>query len=158
MTRSSELVFRRALTLSKTREEVTVKSVLTQPITSVPTSLFHVDGSMRNTTKAELLHKLEEHGPGVKLLPKHLVSSTIYISDALAVLQMMSGDKHISFQQLANVNMDTLLHCFRDADTVVDEFDRYDSKKVCKICRKGKIALNQFLSQYITGKAMRELW
>ena len=85
MTISSELVFRRALTLSKTREEVSMKSVLTQPVTSVPTSLFHEDGSMRKTTKAELLHKLEENGPGVKLLSKHEVSSTIYIRDAMAV-------------------------------------------------------------------------
>ncbi|MEW8487175.1 MAG: hypothetical protein AB2705_18515 [Candidatus Thiodiazotropha sp.] len=41
----------------------------------------------------------------------------------------MPGDKHASFQQLANVYMDTLLHCFRDADTVVDVFDRYDNKQ-----------------------------
>ena len=71
----------------------------------------------RKTTKAELLHKLEENGPGVKLLSKHEVSSTIYIRDAMAVLQMMPGDKHASFQQLANVYMETLLHCFKDADT-----------------------------------------
>ncbi|MEW8545029.1 MAG: hypothetical protein AB2693_16010 [Candidatus Thiodiazotropha sp.] len=57
---SSELVFRKALTLSKTRKEVSVKSVLNQPVTSVPTSLFHEDGSMRKTTKTELLHKLED--------------------------------------------------------------------------------------------------
>ena len=41
---------------------------------------------------------------------------------------MMSGDKHASFQQLANVYMDTLLHCLRDANTVVDIFDSYDNK------------------------------
>ena len=89
---------------------------------------------MRKTTKAELLHKLEENGPGVKLLPKHVhvVSSTIYIRDAMAVLQMMSGDKHALFQQLTNVYMDTLLHCFRDADTVVDVLDRYDNKESVK--------------------------
>ena len=77
---------------------------------------------------AELLYKLEENGPGVKLLPKHVVSSTIYIHDAMAVLQMMSSDKNASFQQLANVCMDTLLHCLRHADTVVDVFDNYGNK------------------------------
>ena len=66
---------------------MSVKSVLAQPVTSVPTSLFHEDSSMRNTTKAELLHKLEENGPGVKVLSKQEVSSTIYIRDAMAVLQ-----------------------------------------------------------------------
>ena len=59
MTVRSELVFRRALTLSKTRE-VSIKSEPTQPVTSVLTSLFHKNGSMRKTTKAELLHKQEE--------------------------------------------------------------------------------------------------
>ena len=60
-----------------------MKSVLTQPVTSVPISLFHEDDSVGKTTKAELLYKLEEHGPGVMLLPKHVVSSTIYIRDAM---------------------------------------------------------------------------
>ena len=49
------------------------------------------------TTKAELLYKLEEHGLVVKLLPKYVASSTIYIRDAMAVLQMMSGDKQASY-------------------------------------------------------------
>ena len=41
------------------------------------------------------------------------------IRDAMAVLQMMPDDKHASFQQLANVYMETLLHCFRDADMLL---------------------------------------
>ena len=92
MTISSELVFWRFLTLSKTREEVSIKSEPTQPVTSVLTSLFHKDGSMRKITKAELLHKLEENGPGVKLLPTHVGTAAIYIRDAMAILQMMRGD------------------------------------------------------------------
>ena len=71
-----------------------------QPVTSVPTSLFHEDGSIRKTTKAELLHKLEDFGAGVRILPKLEVSATIYIRDAMAVLQMMPGDKHTSFNSL----------------------------------------------------------
>ena len=58
---------------------------------------------MRKPTKAELPHKLEENGPGVKLLPKHVVSSVIYIGDAMAVLPIPPGDKYASFQQLGNV-------------------------------------------------------
>ena len=85
-----------------------------------------------------MLHELEENGPGVKLLLKHLVSSTIYIRNAVVVLQMMPGDEHASFQQLANVYIDTLLYCFRDADTVVDVFDRHDSKKSVKSAERGR--------------------
>ena len=56
MTISSELVFRRTLTLSKIGEKVSMN----QPVTSVPTSLFHEDVSIRKATKAESLHKLED--------------------------------------------------------------------------------------------------
>ena len=56
----------------------------------------------------------------------------------MAVLQMMSGDKHASFQQLANIYIDTLLPCLRDADTVVDVFDSYDNKVSVKSAEKGK--------------------
>ena len=62
----------------------------------------------------------------------------LYIRDSMAVLQIMPVDKHASFLQLANIYMDSLLHCFRDADTVGDAFDRYDNKDSVKICRKGK--------------------
>ena len=92
-------------------------------------SLFHEDGSIRKTTKAELLFKLKENGPGVKLLPEHVVTSIIYIRNAMAVLQMMPGDKNLSFQQLANLYTTARLHCFTasDVDTIVDVFDRYDN-------------------------------
>ena len=62
----------------------------------------------------------------------------LYIRDSMAVLQIMPVEKHASFLQLANVYMDSLLHCIRDADTVGDAFDRYDNKDSVKICRKGK--------------------
>ena len=50
----------------------------------------------------------------------------------MAILKIMLGNKHASFQQLANVYMDTIVRCFRDADTVVDVFDRYDNKESVK--------------------------
>ncbi|MEW8545028.1 MAG: hypothetical protein AB2693_16005 [Candidatus Thiodiazotropha sp.] len=60
------------------------------------------------------------------------MASAIYICDAMAVLQMMPGDKYTSFQQLSSVYMETLLRCFREADVVVDVFDRYDNKQSIK--------------------------
>ncbi len=60
VTISPEVVFRRALTLSGTRPGVSMTEVLKHPITSVPSSLFHEDGSMRKTNKSILAHKLEE--------------------------------------------------------------------------------------------------
>lgn len=44
-----ELVFRRALTIAKARGDVSMDFIMSQPITSVPTSIFHEDGTMRKT-------------------------------------------------------------------------------------------------------------
>ena len=64
---------------------------------------------MRKITKAELLHKLEENGPGVKLFPTHVGTSTIYIRDAMAMLQMMPCDIRPHF---SNKQMFTWIHFF----------------------------------------------
>ena len=56
---SPELVFRRALVLATSRDDITVEKVLSFPIGPIPTSLFHEDGTMRKTNKANLCHALE---------------------------------------------------------------------------------------------------
>ena len=153
-----------------------MKSVPNQPATSVSTSLFHEDGSMRKTTTTELLHNFEDFGAGVRTLPKHKVSS-IYICDAMAILQMMPGDKNtLHFNSLQVLTWEL----FREADIFVDVFDRYDNKESVKSAERvrGQYAgpagrqyqviagrsippwqrlmvksLNQFLCQYVTEKA-----
>ena len=77
------------------------------------------------------------------------------IRDAMAVLQMMPGDKHASFLKLANVYIETLLHCFRDADTVVDVFDRYDNKESVKIRRKGKASKCRFNRKSVSSESRK---
>ena len=44
---NSELVFRRALVLANSRDDVTVEKVLSFPVGPIPTSLFHDYGTMR---------------------------------------------------------------------------------------------------------------
>jgi hypothetical protein len=56
---SPELVFRRALVLAGCREDVTIEKILSFPIGPVPISIFHEDGTMRKTSKADLSHQLE---------------------------------------------------------------------------------------------------
>ncbi|CAC5419984.1 unnamed protein product [Mytilus coruscus] len=51
-----ELVFRRALALKNVRDEVTVEKVLAYPIGRIPTSIFHDDGLMRKSCKADFIH------------------------------------------------------------------------------------------------------
>ncbi|MES9879249.1 MAG: hypothetical protein ABW185_00005 [Sedimenticola sp.] len=136
VTIGSELVFRRALTLSKTRGDATMKTVLSRPVTSIPTALFHEDGTMRKNTKADLTHKLEEHGTGITCIPVHAAASTVYIRDAMSILQAMTGDVYKSFDQLADSYMASLLRHFNGADTVIEVYDRYDNKDSVKAAER----------------------
>jgi hypothetical protein len=56
---SPELIFRRALVLAGCREDVTIEKILSFPIGPVPISIFHENGTMRKTSKADLSHQLE---------------------------------------------------------------------------------------------------
>jgi hypothetical protein len=48
------------MVLANCREDITVEKVLSFPIGPIPTSLFHDDGTMRKTSKADLAHQLEQ--------------------------------------------------------------------------------------------------
>ncbi len=54
VTVNPEVIFRRTLTLTDCRN-----STLSHTVDSVPTSIFHPDGTMRKSNKVELGHKLE---------------------------------------------------------------------------------------------------
>ena len=56
---NSEVVFRRAFLKSKSRDDINMETVMSHPITVIPTSLFHDDGLMRKNKKSELCHKLK---------------------------------------------------------------------------------------------------
>ena len=58
---SAEIVFRTALKIAQVRHDTALlQEVISHPITAVPTSMFHEDGTMRKTVKAELTHVLEK--------------------------------------------------------------------------------------------------
>ena len=123
---SSELVFRRALTIANCRDDITVDNILSHPIGPVPISLFHEDGTMRKCTKAELGQKLEEAIVSQETLPARDKCSTIYIRDSMAVIQMIKGNNFETFNDLGAAYLRQLIGCFDRALTVVDVFDRYD--------------------------------
>ena len=123
---SSELVFRRALVLSGSRPDANLDMVLPKPVTSVPTSLFHEDGSMRKNTKADLIHCLEKSVPVETVLPCGERRDRVYIRDAMSIIQATSGDRFNTFDDLGEHYLNQLLLGFHTADTVVDVFDRYD--------------------------------
>jgi hypothetical protein len=53
-----ELVFRRALVLANSRDDVTVEKVLSFPVGPIPTSLFDDDGTTRTECKPYICHQL----------------------------------------------------------------------------------------------------
>ena len=58
-------------------------------------AIFHADGTMRNTNKAELGHQLEAQVERVSELPQSTTSTTVYIRDAMPAIQMMGGTNSI---------------------------------------------------------------
>ena len=139
---SAELIFHHALTLAKSREDVTVNSVLSYPIGPVPTSMFHDDGTMRKTAKAELGQKLDEVAETKHELPDFDKDVSIYIRDAMALIQAMHGTRHTSFGSLAMDYMNRLMKGFNSANTVVEVFDRYDIADTVKYAERERRANN----------------
>jgi hypothetical protein len=99
---SPELVFHRALTLSGCRDDINLDRVLSHPVGPVPTSLFYDDGTVRKCTKAGLGHKLEEKATKYSKLPPFNKTETVYIRDAIAVIQMMDASKYRMLDDLAS--------------------------------------------------------
>ena len=54
-------------------------------------AIFHADGTLRKTNKAELGHQLEAQVERVPELPQSTTSITVYIRDAMPAIQMMGG-------------------------------------------------------------------
>ena len=65
---NSDVLFRRLLVFSKQRE-VSMETVMSHELAAVPPSLFYDDGSMRKTTKAELVKRLESVVEETQQLP-----------------------------------------------------------------------------------------
>ena len=127
----AEMAFRRALTLSKIRENINMDSILSMPLTAVPTALFHEIGSiMRSTTKSDLLHRLEEETSAVKTLPGRNPSEVVYIRDAMAELHKLEGKKFQTFDKFAEHYTCELTKAFSFADKVIDVFDHYREDSV----------------------------
>ncbi|KAG1673357.1 Ankyrin-1 [Nymphon striatum] len=83
----TEILFRRLLSVSKNCE-VDMRSVLSFELAAVPPSLFHDDGSMRKTTKAELTKKLEESCTNVRCI--HIEAQRDHVEVVRALL--MKGE------------------------------------------------------------------
>ena len=128
-----EIVFRRALVLANSRDDVTIVNILSHHVGPIPVSMFHEDGTMRKSCKSDLVQQFENEVSPVLSLPDFDPSLTNYIRDGMALIQSMDAKKHRTFGDLAIDYCRELTSCFAKAHTVADAFDRrYDVKKLGK--------------------------
>ena len=83
-----EIVFRRAMSLARCRDDVSMATVLGHPIGPVPMAIFHADGTMRKTKKAELGHQLEAQVERVSQLPSYFKQLLIGFQKADTVVEV----------------------------------------------------------------------
>jgi hypothetical protein len=86
--------------LATCRDDITVEKVLSFPIGPIPSSLFHEDGIMRKTNKADLCHALESDVTSISQLTPFDRSSTVLIQDDMALLQSMNVEAFKTFGQV----------------------------------------------------------
>ena len=84
---SSEVVFRRALTLANCRQDVTLETVLSHLVGPVSASMFHDDGTMRKRVKADLALGLEDGVNSLVELNNTNKDLSVLIRDAMAIIQ-----------------------------------------------------------------------
>ena len=112
---------------------------MSHPIGAVPSSTFHEDGTMRKNAKSELTSVLKNHAASVfeiSVVP----SETVYIKDAMALLQIIDGKDNKTFDDLEKFYAKLLLQHFNKADTAIEVFDRYNTKLSIKADERARIA------------------
>ena len=124
---SPELIYQRALILASVRPEVNLATVLSYPVTAVPPTLFKEDGSKRMTTKADLLHGLEDSvKASVPHLPDTECDVSAHILDAMAELQRMNMRNMKTFNDNGEACLNKIPKLFEQSEKVHFVFDRYD--------------------------------
>ena len=105
-------VFRRALVLANSRDDVTIDNILSHPVGPISVSMFHEDGTMRKSYESDLGKQFENEVSPVLSLPDFDPSLTTYIRDSMALVQCMNAKKHKTFGDLATDYCKPLTSCF----------------------------------------------
>ena len=127
---SAEFIFRRALSLTKSRSDASTSSVVSRPITAVPTMLFKEDGSRQKTSKSDLLTEwLEDHVSSPPSLPDKGKTTGEYIIDGMANIQAVKdGNSFKTFNDLGNKFLMGIRALMNTSDEVHQVYDRYDQE------------------------------
>ena len=126
-----ELIFRRALCLTKFREDADLEIILNHPIGSVPVALFHEQGSQRKTVKSELGAYLESKCDNDTPFERD-VNHTVYIRDAMSIIHAMPVQTCTVFDDIGALYIQGIARSMQRAHTIIDVFDRYDNEMSIK--------------------------
>lgn len=123
----SEFMFRRIMCAARF-QEIDINDLLSYELTLVPSALFHEDGSMRKSAKAELCHRLEQNTEKMDLPPN--VDS--YIIDGMVLIQELKPTSSMTFNDLGQIFLKRILSSGRKYNarrfTVI--FDNYISQSL----------------------------
>jgi hypothetical protein len=87
---------------------------------------------MRKTSKADLVHQLEQNVSIIQTLPIFDISRTTLIRDDMPLLQSTNAKRFRTFGEMALDFVKNQISCFQFTSVVVDIFDRYDIQNSIK--------------------------
>ena len=87
---------------------------------------------MRKTSKADLVHQLEQNISIIQTLPIFDISRTTLIRDDMPLLQSINAKRFRTFGEMALDFVKNQISCFQFTSIVVDIFDRYDIQNSIK--------------------------
>lgn len=119
-----------------------MRKVLSYELAAVPPSMFHDDGSVRKTNKADLAKKLEANMDEILVLPSQnsptSSQSAAYLIDGMAMCQAMNENHFKTFNDLGKMVLDRIVRLLKNSDmdpsidVVTLVFDRYDREQSIK--------------------------
>lgn len=103
-----------------------LEEVLKYELTSIPLSLFHLDGTMRKTTKSNLLKEFElESGSSTSI--SKATNTSCSVVDFMAVTQSLANSSSlVTFGDLALCVEKIIVTIFKESAVVIVVPDRYD--------------------------------
>ena len=103
-------------------------------ICPIPTSLFHDDGTMRKTSKADLAHQLEQD----------VAQYNTTCDTGITLLQSINAKRFRTFGEMALDFVKNQISCFQFTSVVVDIFDRYDIQSSIKKAERDRRSKSVF--------------
>ena len=138
-----------------------IEKVVCFPIGPVPGALFDEFGAMRKTTKSDLGKKLEkevEESVVFGQLPQFARERTVYIRDAMCLIQCITPANGSTYNGIANDYNAGVMHSFAKGNTVIDVFDRYDNENSTKTVERERREIESKRVYQVVGGRVAPPW